>query len=894
MASLFDLFVSISGDNSGFKRSIKDSQKDVSDFGTLAENVTGKIGDAFASLGVKMTAAGIGAFLIKTGTDFQAASNQIQKTTGETGEALASLDTSFKHLYASSARSSEEIAGGLAKLRVETKQTGQALEDLTAANLRFAKVTSSDVASAVDETQAIFKQFNVQAVDQADALDVLYGTMTATGLSLGELSSQMTAVGPTARAFGMSFVETAALVGSFKEAGLQASDVTRGLNALLVKFAEAGKDPKQALAELIEKLKDASTETAALNELVDAGFSKRAAVAMVDAARRGALDLGEFTKRLTESKGKVKEIADQTSSFTDELKKLGHEVALVGGAAGEPLIQVFTAIFKSIRQANDEFALWEAKVAKWLRDQGTFAYTDKIGGFLNNLLNPWASGNYIDNFMNPGRPSAPGAPKTIAAGLTVPPAGTGDGGGHGLDSGAIKQAYGALGLTDLEQQLKAATEAFNLLSSAGKLNAGQMEEAARYVDGLRKKIADLANGILSATKEPTAESLILTETFKQLVSQQEKLIVDAARLRQIDPLAWAKEAEPAVGPIERIAGAFDALVPIGGGAWTALTEGAKFFGIVLRSTLTDLAELARQNFEAMKASGLATQHELDEAFTLYKLHQIELDHDLGTTDDDLYAQQKQNAEDTLAKIRGKSSDSTKQQIKDRYDLARETEAAAHQMFGSLERGFAADIIAGKGWGKTLTDVAKTTATDMLSIMLKGFLKPLEDQFAKLATKIGGWLSGIWGGGSSAASTAAGGAAPAAGAAASSASGAASSAGGVLGAVGAIGAAVGAVSSVIGNFQMAGMNKSLDVLVNHTLRIYNELYNFRMDAWTREGHLFLKLDDMWNEIRNVVAAVKAGGGGTGKGGLTFNNCNFNGTPQQNAAAIFQYAELAGAL
>ena len=51
-------------------------------------------------------------------------------------------------------------------------------------------------------------------------------------------------------------------------------------------------------------------------------------------------------------------------------------------------------------------------------------------------------------------------------------------------------------------------------------------------------------------------------------------------------------------------------------------------------------------------------------------------------------------------------------------------------------------------------------------------------------------------------------------------------------VGMVTGAITAISSVISNFQFAAMNKSLDLIVNHTLRIYNDLANFRTDAWDR--------------------------------------------------------------
>lgn len=61
-------------------------------------------------------------------------------------------------------------------------------------------------------------------------------------------------------------------------------------------------------------------------------------------------------------------------------------------------------------------------------------------------------------------------------------------------------------------------------------------------------------------------------------------------------------------------------------------------------------------------------------------------------------------------------------------------------------------------------------------------------------------------------------------------------GGALGMAGDIAGIATAISSIFGNFQMAAVNKSLDVLVNHTLRIFNETENRRKDAWDQHNAL----------------------------------------------------------
>lgn len=219
---------------------------------------------------------------------------------------------------------------------------------------------------------------------------------------------------------------------------------------------------------------------------------------------------------------------------------------------------------------------------------------------------------------------------------------------------------------------------------------------------------------------------------------------------------------------------------------------------------------------------------------------------------------------------------------------------ADRAFNGVSRGIAKNIVELKGFGQTGINVAKDLATGFLEIMIQQLLDPLKQQFTKLAGHIGNALGKVLGGG--------GGAGKAASSIIDESGGIANIGGGVGSAASAgigsitnmVTGAVSAISGVVGNFQMAGMNKSLDVLVNHTLRIFNELAIFRQDAWLRETHLMVKLDDVWNEVRNVVAAVRAGGvsAGGGRGSVSFNNCVFNGTtPEAMMQAAFDQFALA---
>jgi hypothetical protein len=68
-----------------------------------------------------------------------------------------------------------------------------------------------------------------------------------------------------------------------------------------------------------------------------------------------------------------------------------------------------------------------------------------------------------------------------------------------------------------------------------------------------------------------------------------------------------------------------------------------------------------------------------------------------------------------------------------------------------------------------------------------------------------------------------------------------------------------VSSIIGNFQQAKMETTMNAVEHNTRYTAIDLANLKSDQWSRHGNLLMKLDDIWNEIRNVVKSYSGSGG-----------------------------------
>lgn len=182
------------------------------------------------------------------------------------------------------------------------------------------------------------------------------------------------------------------------------------------------------------------------------------------------------------------------------------------------------------------------------------------------------------------------------------------------------------------------------------------------------------------------------------------------------------------------------------------------------------------------------------------------------------------------------------------DLGKVGKAAMQQVstvITDLSRGITDVIFKGGNLGDMFANVAKQAAQSITRLLIEGALKKLTDKLFD----VGGLMGKVFGGATSvggtvfsAAGSAGGSVAGAAGSAASSGIGGAASAAtsSIAGIVGAVGSVVSAVSGVIGNFQMMGMNKSLDLIEKevrysqihllNTLNKANEYWPYMKTCW----------------------------------------------------------------
>jgi tape measure domain-containing protein len=173
----------------------------------------------------------------------------------------------------------------------------------------------------------------------------------------------------------------------------------------------------------------------------------------------------------------------------------------------------------------------------------------------------------------------------------------------------------------------------------------------------------------------------------------------------------------------------------------------------------------------------------------------------------------------------------------------------------LSRGIAGIIFEGGKFGDMLQKVAKQAGQAITRELIEGALSKL----SKKLLDVGGLFGTVFGGGTGVVKSVSGGMGDLGGAATGGIGGAATAASsGLAGIIGAAGSVVSAISGVIGNFQMAGMNKTLD-LIEHEVR-YSQIH--LLNTLNKANEFWPYIKSVWESlIRMETAGGFGGGGGT---------------------------------
>lgn len=320
-------------------------------------------GEKVKGVGEKMS-VGVTAPIVAAGAAGLAAFGEVDEAldtiitkTGATGDQADRLSQSFKNVGSNTHLSLQTVGEAIGEVNTQFGFMDKKLEDSTNYLLQYAEINDTDVSqSAISARQAI-DAYGLEYDDLNSVLDVTTKTSQNTGQSVDDLMQKAIDGAPQIKQLGLSFGEGVTLLGQFEQSGVDSSAALSSLSKATVAYAKDGKSLSQGLEELQDKVKNAGSETEAINAAAEV-FGTKGGPRMADAIRRGTLNLEDLAKTAGESGGAVGDTFDATLDPIDQADQAMNNAKLAMADVGEAVQVSLLPFFEKATSLLQEFSKW--------------------------------------------------------------------------------------------------------------------------------------------------------------------------------------------------------------------------------------------------------------------------------------------------------------------------------------------------------------------------------------------------------------------------------------------------------------------------------------------------------------------------------------------------------
>ncbi|MCT0442521.1 phage tail tape measure protein [Lactococcus lactis] len=309
------------------------------------------------SIGVTAPIAAVGAAGLAAFSEVDEALDTIITKTGATGDKADQLSQSFENVGSNTHLPLQTVGEAIGEVNTQFGFMGKQLEDSTNYLLQYAEINDTDVSqSAISARQAI-EAYGLKYTDLNSVLDVTTKTAQDTGQSVDDLMQKAIDGAPQIKQLGLSFGEGVTLMGKFEQSGVDSGAALSSLSKATAAYAKDGKTLSQGLGELQDKIKNAGSETEAINAAAEI-FGTKGGPRMADAIRRGALDLGDLAKAADSSGGTVGKTFDATLDPIDQANQAMNNAKLALADVGESVQVSLLPFFQAAISALKSFKTW--------------------------------------------------------------------------------------------------------------------------------------------------------------------------------------------------------------------------------------------------------------------------------------------------------------------------------------------------------------------------------------------------------------------------------------------------------------------------------------------------------------------------------------------------------
>lgn len=344
------------------KQHLEDLEKAQKDFGTAAAQTIKEAGAKIEEYGGKASkvgetltknvttpltaaaAAGVAAFsAVDEGVD------TIVTATGASGEALDGLVASYETIATSIPEELGDVASAVGEVNTRFHTTGEELEGQTTLFLQFAKITGGDVVSSVDSADKVLKTFGKTSDDASGLLGMVAKAAQDTGINAQGLLDDVLANSATFKELNFSLEESVNFMALLDENGVESSTALAGLKKAVVNLTDAGMSESEALQTVIDKIKNAGSETEALT-IAQETFGTKGAAEMATAIREGRLSLDDLSASMADYSTVVTDTYNNTMDGVDGATTAANAAKIAMSTLGETISDMLAPIFQRLTQ----------------------------------------------------------------------------------------------------------------------------------------------------------------------------------------------------------------------------------------------------------------------------------------------------------------------------------------------------------------------------------------------------------------------------------------------------------------------------------------------------------------------------------------------------------------
>lgn len=344
------------------KQHLEDLEKAQKDFGTAAAKTIKEAGAKIEEYGGKASkvgetltknvttpltaaaAAGVAAFsAVDEGVD------TIVTATGASGEALDGLVASYETIATSIPEELGDVASAVGEVNTRFHTTGEELEGQTTLFLQFAKITGGDVVSSVDSADKVLKTFGKTSDDASGLLGMVAKAAQDTGINAQGLMDDVLANSATFKELNFSLEESVNFMALLDENGVESGVALAGLKKAVVNLTDAGMSESEALQTVIDKIKNAGSETEALT-IAQETFGTKGAAEMATAIREGRLSLDDLSASMADYSTVVTDTYNNTMDGVDGATTAANAAKIAMSTLGETISDMLAPIFQHLTQ----------------------------------------------------------------------------------------------------------------------------------------------------------------------------------------------------------------------------------------------------------------------------------------------------------------------------------------------------------------------------------------------------------------------------------------------------------------------------------------------------------------------------------------------------------------